>query len=245
MNSAIFDPARIQAPPAFLAAVHHAAHEAVNRPAGRRLSGKRLALLIALCLLLSGAAAAAIATWTADDLFSKESGFMLPAYEWGSAPDAALENTVVLYEQTGSAQYQFENGGLVSIAISFHPQNQKDGSLRTDLYRRLYDDLCRLFGPPMTNEMAAPQKNALQQALRDHLNAPADSEGERMGKNLENSGADDNLIQRAQRAADQTVSLLQNAWQDEKTHTALSLMAEFLPSGEIRVLTLSLSQFSP
>lgn len=228
-------------PESFEKCVRKAAFRAVkSRP--HPLRHRRVMLLAAVILCISGAAAAAFRNWTAGDLFTKEGGFMLPAYAWGSSVDMLREETLLFYEQAGKITYQYENDQLIALDISFERDAQKEGQLRSDLFRQLYQELCALYGTPLEEKNTDEKKAELKRVINEYLGNDSLTEAQRMRRELENAGADEELILRAERAAETSADFIQYIWQDEKTDTALALQQSLHPlTGETLFIRLSLA----
>ena len=233
----------LSAPESFSRCVRNAAFQAVKKrplPIRRR----SVILLAAAILCFSGAAAAAYKSWTAGELFTKERGFMLPDYAWGSGAGIPREETLLFYEQEGKITYQYENDQLIALDISFGKEGQRDGKLRSDLFQQLYRELSALYGAPMEEKIADEKKAELKRVLNEYLGNDSLTEGQRLRLELEKAGADEELIRRAEQAVEVSADLMLYTWQDEKTDTALSLQQSLHPvTGETLAIRLSLAHW--
>ena len=235
--------AELSAPESFSHCVRNAAFQAVkSRPLPIRRH--RALLLAAAILCISGAAVAAFKNWTAEDLFTKERGFMLPSYAWGSSAGIPREETLLFYEQEGKITYQYEKDQLIALDISFEREGQRDGKLRSDLFEQLYRELSALYGAPLEEKITDEKKAELKRALNEYLGNDSLTEGQRIRLELEKAGADEELIRRAEQATETSADLMLYTWQDEKTDTALSLQQSLHPvTGETLAIRLSLAHW--
>jgi len=234
MTGTIQNLASVTAPEGFALRVRTAAHNAAHTPVCRT-NRARVILITAVLLLVSVGAAAGVINWAVDQFFTEEAGFRIPGYEWGSPDTIERESTMSVGGYTGDVLYQYENGGLLSVTISFNRQNQPGGIVEESFLRALYNDMCAAYGPVSVEYSLTPQQQiALQKALREYLD-PMSA---------------DRPISPALSVPTPQPTIEQNkvtsfAWIDDRTNTAIQLSASYMDdTSSIRVIRITVTELN-